>query len=104
MHESALNILFANWDALPRTWKPSGSPQSITRSTSFTATQAYEQRMLTHVLSCHCNVMVGLLQSQTKADKADRYNKHFNYKAGDPGFIVAAADGRGRHGKSAQKR
>ena len=48
--------------------------------------------------------MVGLLQSQKKADKADRYNKHFNYKAEDPGFIVAAADGRGRPGKSAQTR
>jgi hypothetical protein len=106
MHESAINILFANWDALPRTWKPSGSPQSITRSTSVTATKAYEQQMITHVISSHYDVKVGFLMTQKKADKADRYNKHFNYKVGDPGFIVAATDGRGGGGprKSAQTR
>jgi hypothetical protein len=105
MHESAINILFANWDALPRTWKPSGSRVAITRSTSVTATKAYEQQMINHVISSHYNVMVGLLQSQTKADKADQYNKHFNYKAGDPGFIVATTDGRGGyHGRGGRTR
>ena len=60
--------------------------------------------MVDHVLSYYYDEKVGLLQSQKKEDKAGRYNEHFKYTAGDPGFIVAAADGRGNHGKSAQKR
>jgi hypothetical protein len=61
--------------------------------------------MIHHVLSSHYNEMVGFLMTQKKADKADRYNKHFNYKAGDPGFIVAAADGRGGgHGRGGPTR
>jgi hypothetical protein len=47
---------------------------------------------------------IALLASEKKADKADRYNEYFKYKAGDPGFLVAAADGCGRPGKSAQTR
>jgi hypothetical protein len=50
------------------------------------------------------NEKVGFLQKQNKVHKAGRYNEHFKYKRGDRGFIVAAADGRGRYGKSAQTR
>jgi hypothetical protein len=44
MHEDAINIMFAHWDALPRTWRPIGS---------YTATKLYEPRMIDHVLSCY---------------------------------------------------
>jgi hypothetical protein len=105
LHESALNILRANWDALPRTWKPSGSQQTIRRSTSYTATPAHENLMVDHVLSYYYDEKVGLLQKQKKEDKAGRYNKHFKYKREDRGFIVAATDGRARPvPKSAQTR
>ena len=104
LHEDALNILRANWDALPRTWTPTGSRQSVKRDQSYTATQAHESHMLDHGISYHCKEKVSLLQKQKKEDKAGRYNEHFKYTAEDPGFLVAAADGRGNHGKSAKKR
>jgi hypothetical protein len=43
LHESAINIMFANWDALPRTWKPSGSHKPITRPQSYTDTKVFVQ-------------------------------------------------------------
>ena len=104
LHEDAINILFANWNALPLTWKAMESQKSVKRNQSYTATQACELLMIQHVLSFHYNEKVGKLQTQSKVHVADRYNEHFKYKAGDPGFIVAAADGRGRPGKSAQTR
>jgi hypothetical protein len=58
--------------------------------------------MVDQVLSYHYNEKVTFLQSQKKVHKAGRYNEHFGYKAGDPGFLVAAADSRGRPGKSAK--
>jgi hypothetical protein len=42
---------------------------------------------------------VRLLQSQKKADKIGRYNRHFEYKPGDSGFLDAATDGRGGSGR-----
>jgi hypothetical protein len=55
--------------------------------------------MVDHVLSYYYAHQVGLLQSHKKADKAGRYNTHFEYKAGDPGFLDAATDGRGGSGR-----
>jgi hypothetical protein len=52
--------------------------------------------MIHNVLSVQYNAKVGELQTQSKVHKADRYNEHFKYKAGDPGFVVAATDGRGQ--------
>jgi hypothetical protein len=101
LHEDAINILFANWNALPRTWRPPTSREAVTRSQSYTATKAYESRMIDHVLSCYYKEKVAFLQTQSKVHKADRYNEHFKYKAGDPGFLVAATDGRGRPTKQA---
>jgi hypothetical protein len=86
--EDALNILFGHWDALPRTWKPSGSRKGVKRYQSHTATQACEQRMLEHVLSCLYDEKVSSVAVQTKERKAARYNTHFEYKAGDPGFLT----------------
>jgi hypothetical protein len=100
LHEDAINILFANWDALPRTWTPTGSRQSVKRD----QTCERESRLVDHVLSYYYDEKVGSLQQQTKVHKAGRYNTHFKYKAGDPGFIVAAADDRGVRAKSAQTR
>jgi hypothetical protein len=97
LHEDAINIIFANWDALPRTWTPTGSRKSVKRDQSYTATKLYEPRMIDHVLSYYYN-------EPEQVHKAGRYNEHFKYKAGDPGFLVAAADGCGRPGKSAQTR
>jgi hypothetical protein len=42
------------------------------------------------------NEKVGKLQTQSKVHVADRYNEHFKYKAGDPGFVVCNSDGRGK--------
>jgi hypothetical protein len=57
--------------------------------------------MLDHVLSYYYDEKVGLIQSQKKADKAGRYNRHFEYKPGDSGFLDAATDGRGGRGRGA---
>ena len=88
LHEDAINILFANWNALPLTWKARESQKSVKRNQSYTATQACELRMIHHVLSFHYNEKVGKLQTQSKVHVTDRYNEHFKYEAGDPGFIV----------------
>jgi hypothetical protein len=50
--------------------------------------------MIHHVLSFHYNEKVGELQTQSKVHVAHRYNDHFKYKEGDPGFIIC--DGRGQ--------
>jgi hypothetical protein len=73
----------------------SGCHQKVKSDQSYTATKAYEQRMMDHVLSYCYNEKVGFLTKQKKVHKAGRYNEHFKYKRGDPGFIVAASDGRG---------
>jgi hypothetical protein len=99
LHEDAINIMFANWNALPRTWRPPTFVKTVTRPQDYTATHVYEQRMLDHVLSWYYSEKVGKLQTQSKVHKAGRYNEHFKYKAGDPGFLAAATDGRGGQAK-----
>jgi hypothetical protein len=54
-----------------------------------------EDHMIAHVISSHYDTQVKVVQGWTKVDKADTYNGHFKYKAGDPGFIVATTDIRG---------
>jgi hypothetical protein len=62
LHEDAINILFANWEDLPRTMKPGRSLS--TRTQSYTATRAYESRMVDQVLSYHYNAQVSVLRSK----------------------------------------
>jgi hypothetical protein len=88
--------MYANWNALPLTWTARESQKSVKRNQSYTATQACELRMIHHVLSFHYKEKVGKLQTQSKVHVADRYNEHFKYEAGDPGFIVCTSDGRGK--------
>ena len=96
LHEDAINILFANWNALPLTWRPPTFFKAVIRPQSYTASKVFEQRMIHHVLSFHYNEKVGELQTQSKVHVADRYNEHFKYEAGDPGFVVCTSDGRGK--------
>ena len=52
--------------------------------------------MIIHVLSYYYGIQVKVLVGETKVLKAHKYNVHFGYKPGDPGFIAATTDdGRG---------
>jgi hypothetical protein len=102
MHVDAMGLLFGNWNALPWSWKPRGSKHTGKRSTSWTAGKAREDKMLDHLLSYHKDVLVGAVRSDTKLVRAGRYNALFEYKPGDPGFLVVATDGRGGHGRASK--
>jgi hypothetical protein len=73
MHEDAINILCANWNALPLTWRPPTFFKAVIRPQRYAASQVFEQRMIHHVLSFHYNEKVGELQTQSKVHVADRY-------------------------------
>jgi hypothetical protein len=96
MHGDALNILRANWNALPISWHPTAGSQRVKRNPEGGSREGV---MLGYLLSIyHEDVPVpGLsgLRSAPKLERAGRYNKRFRYMAGDPGFLVSTTDGRG---------
>jgi hypothetical protein len=86
LHEDAINILRANWDALPLTRKPSTSPERVKLNQSWVGI-AYEARMLDHVLSCLYDEKVGFVKSQTKCTRQTNTTSTSSTSQETPAFL-----------------